>query len=66
MTYSGLIQRELVKTFHNVLIPLLLDDLLWDLKDIAPELAERVLIPLLLDDLLWESKTTSSSNLTMS
>ena len=38
---------------RTVLIPLLLDDLLWELKKHFDKVHELVLIPLLLDDPLW-------------
>ena len=38
---------------QGVLIPLLLDDLLWALNLFIMNFHEMVLIPLLLDDLLW-------------
>ena len=53
MTHSG----ELVKTYLNqmvvVLIPLLLDDPLWEILFFLLTLSFLVLIPLLLDDPLW-------------
>ncbi len=41
-----------VKTL-GVLIPLLLDDPLWELGRKLTKFSEKVLIPLLLDDPLW-------------
>ena len=55
MTYSGSLYNAVQMTIERVLIPLLLDDLLWAMM--FPQAAENVevLIPLLLDDLLWET-----------
>ena len=39
-----------------VLIPLLLDDPLWDTQQLMAKLQAEVLIPLLLDDPLWDKK----------
>ena len=37
----------------TVLIPLLLDDPLWELLQMSKVVIDQVLIPLLLDDPLW-------------
>ena len=53
MTHSGLVQRILTWKRNAVLIPLLLDDPLWEALDNLKQHCASVLIPLLLDDPLW-------------
>ena len=58
MTYSGSLKEMLPLKNIPVLIPLLLDDLLWEKCVDLYAAVDKVLIPLLLDDLLWELKKT--------
>ena len=54
MTYSGVVFKHTQIQIPFVLIPLLLDDLLWVSCVILFIHLYGVLIPLLLDDLLWD------------
>ena len=58
MTYSGLNEKDANSYLKlwSVLIPLLLDDLLWVALAFYLVHTLVVLIPLLLDDLLWGIK----------
>ena len=53
MTLSGKIVASGMIIAHNVLIPLLVDDPLWDGDTVKETLTKFVLIPLLVDDPLW-------------
>ena len=55
MTLSGSVVPELQIFQFRVLIPLLLDDPLWDNANGGKSGGCYVLIPLLLDDPLWAS-----------
>ena len=59
MTYSGKENRLSAANAKYVLIPLLLDDLLWAQRDMLKVAVASVLIPLLLDDLLWALNVTT-------
>jgi len=54
MTHSGEESEFLTEEQTNVLIPLLLDDPLWDKNQVMNNQNFVVLIPLLLDDPLWD------------
>ncbi len=53
MTHSGTLFYAIYFIIDTVLIPLLLDDPLWEIDLKQEILSEVVLIPLLLDDPLW-------------
>ncbi len=53
MTLSGNVQLIICANTLKVLIPLLVDDPLWDLKRLWKIKLKTVLIPLLVDDPLW-------------
>ena len=54
MTLSGNHGKIIRIIFKKVLIPLLVDDPLWDNRTEPTDRQYRVLIPLLVDDPLWE------------
>ena len=56
MTRSGILTKNVHFPIMPVLIPLLVDDPLWDLKLTSDEVTLIVLIPLLVDDPLWAFK----------
>ncbi len=58
MTLSGFWIDNLKRWVEKVLIPLLVDDPLWEFKIIFSSPASKVLIPLLVDDPLWERLST--------
>ncbi len=55
MTLSGLKYFVMKNVLFVVLIPLLVDDPLWDFPEIIKKYILKVLIPLLVDDPLWDN-----------